>query len=185
MRILRLLIVLVAVLWLLGELAVVPIAEGRIEQRVAELNRDAANVSAGIDSFPLVSRLVFTGRVNNVTLTLERVARARLTFTEIRFELEGIEVDRATLFQRQPKVTAIDRGRITAVIDAGVLGNVAAGLRLNPRIRGRSLVVGPVSFPIPSDLVPCEPEVEVADSDVIISCTIDEVPEVLLEAAQS
>ena len=185
MRVLRLLIVLLAVLWLLGELAVVPIAEGRIEQRVAELNRDAANVNADIDSFPLVSRLVFTGRVNEVTLTLERVARARLEFAEIRFALSGIEVDRATLLQRQPRVTAIDHGTITAVIDAGVLGNVASALRLNPRISGRNLVVGPLSFPIPSDLVPCQPEVRVDESDVIVSCTIDEVPQVLLDAAQT
>ncbi|MGH2760417.1 MAG: LmeA family phospholipid-binding protein [Actinomycetota bacterium] len=184
MRLFRLLLVLLAVLWLAGELTVVPIAEGRIEQRVAELNRDAANVNANIDSFPLVSRLVFTGRVNEVTLTLERVARARLTFAEVRFALEGIEVDRATLLQRQPKVTAIDRGTITAVIDTGVLGNVASALRLNPRVRGRTLVVGLLSFPIPSDLVPCQPEVRVEDNDVIVSCTIDEVPEVLLDAAQ-
>lgn len=185
MRIFRLLVVVVAVAWLVGELAVVPIAEGRIEQRVAELNRDAAIVGAGIDSFPLVSRLIFTGRVANVTLTLERVARARLTFAEIRFELSGIEVDRSTLFHRQPRVTAIDRGSITAKIDAGALGDIASAAGLTPRVRGRSLVVGPLSFPIPSDLVPCQPEVEVAGRDVIVSCTIDEVPKVLLDAAQS
>lgn len=185
MRLFRLLIVVLAVAWLVGELAVVPIAEGRIEQRVAELNRDAANASAGIDSFPLVSRLIFTGKVNHVTLTLERVARARLTFAEIRFELSGIEVDRSSLFQQQPKVTAIDRGTITATIDAGVLGNIASAAGVTPRVRGRSLVVGPVSFPIPSDLVPCEPEVDVVDRDVIVSCTIDEVPKVLLDAAQN
>src|SRR5688572_8807940 len=89
-RIFRLLLVILALLWLVGELAAVPIAEGRVEQRVAELNRDAANVSANIDSFPLVSRLVFAGRVNEVTVTLERVARARLTFAEVRFELSDI-----------------------------------------------------------------------------------------------
>jgi hypothetical protein len=152
---------------------------------VAELNRDAANVSASIDSFPLVSRLVFTGRVNDVTVTLEQVARARLTFAEVRFELSGIEVDRASIFQRDPRVTAIDRGTITAIIDAGVLGQAASALGLEARVRGRTLVVGPASFPLPSDLLPCEPEARAEGEQVIVSCTINEVPEGLLEAAQS
>jgi len=176
-------------LWLVGEMAAVPFAERQIEQRVAERNREAATVRADIDSFPLVSRLLFTGRVNEVDVTLDRVVRRRLTFAEVRFELAGLDVDRAALIRGDARVTAIDRGTISATIDAGalsaILGRVLEAVGANVRVSGRTLLVGPASFQIPSDLMPCEPEARVEGEQVIVSCTIDEFPEALLEAAQN
>jgi hypothetical protein len=176
-------------LWLVGEIAAVPFAERQVEQRVAERNRDAATVRADINSFPLVSRVLFTGRVNEADVTLDRVVRSRLTFAEVRFELAGLEVDRAALIRGEARVTAIDRGTITATIDGGALSGLAGraleAVGADVRISGRALLVGPASFQIPSDLLPCDPEARVDDGRVIVSCTIDEFPETLLEAAQN
>src|SRR5687768_11051203 len=176
-------------LWLVGEIAAVPFAERQVEQRVAERNRDAATVRADINSFPLVSRLLFTGRVNEVDVTLDRVVRSRLTFAEVRFALAGLEVDRAALIRGEARVTAIDRGTITATVDldglSSLLGRALEAVGANVRVSGRALLVGPASFPIPSDLMPCTPQARVEGEQVIVSCTIDEFPEALLEAAQN
>lgn len=189
MRKLLIAAIVLGALWLVAEIAAVPFAERQIEQRAAERNRDAATVRADIDSFPLVSRLLLTGRVNEVDVTLDRVVRRRLTFAEVRFALAGLDVDRAALIRGDARVTAIDRGTITATIDAGalsaVVGRALEAVGANVRISGRTLVVGPATFQIPSDLMPCAPDVRVDDEQVIVSCTIDEFPEALLEAAQN
>lgn len=177
------------VVWLLVELAAVPLAEGRLEQQVADRVEGAADVRADINSFPLLMRIVLTSTVSEVTVTLERVARQQLTFAEVRFELEGIEVDRSAALRREPRVTAVDRGTITATIDAGALSPELsrivppAGQRV--RVRGRALLIGPASVVIPSDLLPCDPEARVEGDSVMVSCTIHEVPTALLESAQS
>jgi hypothetical protein len=188
MRILRWLLILLAALWLVGELAVVPFAESRIEQRVAERNPGVGSVKADIGSFPVATRLVLTGRINKLDVTLDRVVRQRLTFAQVRFELTGIELDRGSILRRETRVSAIDTGRVTATIDGGALASVFGRVinlsDVTVRVRGRVLAIGPASVSIASDLLPCEPQARVEGDSVILTCTFDEVPQAVLEAAQ-
>jgi hypothetical protein len=129
-----------------------------------------------------------TGKARKVTITLDDVARQAVTFATVSFALEGIAIDRATIVQGNPRITDIDRGTITATIDlgsvGGVLGRIADAVGLRPQMSGRTLHIGSAAVPISSDLFPCSPEAAIEDRTITLSCTIDEVPEALIEAAQ-
>jgi hypothetical protein len=181
-----LLFVLVA-LWLVAEIAAIPVANRMIEQRVAAQSRGVAAVHASVGTFPVVARFLLTGRVSKVTVTLDRVARLALTFTQVRFDLRGVELDRAGLVKRQARITAIDRGTVTAIIDISSLPPRLAELvsQAGVHASGRTLLLGTTSFQMSSDILPCNPDARVVGRQVIVSCTIQNVPPVLLERAQS
>lgn len=177
------LIVLVA-LWVVGELAAAPVAERVIEQEVKTRYRDAATVEVDIDSFPLVSRVALTEKIRELTVTLDRIARQTITYAKVRFELFGIVVDRSATLRGDPRVKEIDRGVVTATIDAAVLEGIPSLAGADVRVDGWVLNVGAASVVIDRELVPCDPQARVEGDSVILSCEIDEVPESLLEAAQ-
>lgn len=188
MRKLVVALLVLGALWLGVELAAVPMAEGQMEQRIAERNREAATVAADIDSFPLLTRLLATGLIRKATITLDRVARQEIAFAEIRFELDGIEVDRGAILRRDARITAIDRGVVTATIDAGAIseavGRTVSLAGLDVRTEGSRLLVGPVSFALTSDVLPCNPEARVEGERIVVECTFEQVPQALLANAQ-
>jgi len=185
-RLLRLLVVLLVGAWLVVEIVAIPVADRMLEQEVSAHTHGVAAVKASVGTFPIVTRFVFTGRISKSTITLERVARLALTFTEVRFDLAGVQIDRARLIgSRQARITAVDRATITATLDMAALPpRVAAVVSRNVRVSGRTLMFGSASFEMSSDILPCSPDAHVIGNDVILSCTIDHVPPALLEAAQ-
>jgi hypothetical protein len=185
-RTLRFLVLLLVAAWVIVELAAVPVGTRLIEEQFVARSGGVAAVDASIGTFPVVSRFVLTGRVNTVKVTLDRVARLGLTFAEVRFELDGVAVDRAGLLRRQMRITDIDRGTVAATIDiSGASPQLAAAADRNVRVAGRNLVIGPVSFRLSSELFPCDPQVRRLGAQVIASCTLTDVPPILLDAAQS
>lgn len=184
MRLIRWLVLALVGLWLIGEVAAIPIAERLIEQEVTRRYRDAATIEADIDSFPVVARLLATEKVNRLTVTLDRVARQTITFAEVRFEFSGLVVDRSAMLGGNPRVREIDRGSVTATIDAGALGGIASLTGVEVRVIGRTLHAGEVAVAIERELVPCPPQARVEGDRVVLTCEIDEVPETLLDAAQ-
>lgn len=185
MRALRLLVIVIVGLWIVAEVAVIPFAESRIETEVAERSRETTAVKADIDSFPLIASVLATGEARKLTVTLERVARLTLRFTDVTFELHGIHIDRSAILQGRPRVDDIDRGTVTASIDLGFLGSltrIASRLGLDVDVEGRTLQVGGFSAPIAEDLIPCDPDARVEEDRVILSCEIEDVPQFLLDA---
>lgn len=177
------LIALVA-LWLVGEFAAVPVAERVIEQEVKTRYHDAASVEADIDSFPMVARVALTGKIGKLTITLNRIARQTVTFADVRFELSGIVVDRSATLRGDPRVKAIDKGAVTATIEAAALEGIPSLTGVDVRMNGRVLNAGPASVVIDRELMPCPPQARVDGNRIILSCEVDEVPESLLETAQ-
>jgi hypothetical protein len=186
MRMLRRLVLLLVVLWVVVEIAAIPVANRMIEEQVAAQTRGVASVKASVGTFPVVARFVLTGKISRVGVTLVRVARAALTFTEVRFDLSGVELDRGRLLKnRQAHITAVDTATITATLDTSALPpRLAGAVARNVRISGRTLLLGPASFQLASDILPCSPSAHVVGSSVILTCTIDHVPPALLETAQ-
>ncbi len=183
-------------LWLSVELVAPRVAESRIEERAAQRTADVARVDADVRSFPMVTRLLLTGRVNRLDVTLEEVSRQRLTFASIRFEFHGVLMDRGALAQREARIEDIDRGRIVGELLEGDLaaalgaafellpGEVAVGMEDRRLTIGREGRPG-LSVPIPDDLFPCDPSAELQDGAVVISCTIHEVPAQFADAARA
>ena len=192
MKKLRLVLIVLVGLVVVAELLVVPLAESQVESAVAERSEGEAGVSADIDSFPLISRVLLTGRVKELNVTLDQVARQRLTFAEVTFSLSGIEVDRAAILRRTVRVKDIESGTVTATLELGRLGSVLGGIGRalgfgtdDVRVERGTLHVGPTSFPIGDDLFPCDPDGRVEGDQVILTCTITDVPDALLDSAQT
>jgi hypothetical protein len=184
LRLFRFLFLVIAGLWLVGEIALIPLANARIENEVAKRTRDATNVNASIGSFPVATRVLITGKVPKLSVTLERIARQALTFAEVKFDLSGIGVDRPSILQGKAKINSIDSGTVTATIDAGVLGRIASLAGADVRVDGRTLRVAGRALALDQELIPCEPTARIEGEKVLVTCTLDEVPDILLEAVQ-
>lgn len=186
----KLLLVLVALmaLWVVAEIAVIPsLAESEVEQQVSARTQDVGEVDADIDSFPLATGVLLTGRIREATITLDRAVRQDVTYATVRFRMSGIRLDRATLFS-DPRITAIDRGTVVAEIDLNdlspLLGRISERIGADVEISGGSFSIGGVSTRFAQDFFPCDPDGTVEGGRVILSCSIDDVPEILLERAQ-
>lgn len=174
---------LVVVLLAGGAEVVIPqLAEAQIESGVRERVQEQARVKADLGTFPVVTRYLLTGEVPKLDLTLRDVVGQEVPLSTVRFALEGVALDRSALLQREVEVTDIDAGVVTAEIALATLdapidpGAVEmAGRRLN---LGAGLAVA-----IPEELVPCEPTAEAGNDRVVLTCTIDEVPSILVRSA--
>lgn len=184
MRLFRYLIILLAGGWLVGEIALIPLANGRIESEVANRTRDAANVNASIGSFPVATRVLVTGKVSKLSVTLERIARQALTYAEVEYDVAGIAVDRPAILQGKVKINSIDSGTVTATIDAGALGGIASLAGVDVRVDGRTLHVAGRALALDQELIPCQPTARIEGEQVLLTCTLEEVPDILLEAVQ-
>ncbi|MEX0658101.1 MAG: LmeA family phospholipid-binding protein [Egibacteraceae bacterium] len=189
------LVVLLAVAALAVELVAPQLASARIEERVQEQTAGALGVSARVGPFPVVTRLLATNEVPRLSVTIDEVVGQQLPVAAVRFELEGVSLDRDALLGGQVRVRAIDRGRVTAVLDPNVLTDA---LGVPVRIEDGQLVVeiagtrrtlpldvqgGAVRLPagLPDialpDILPCAPDETATGGDRIeLSCTIDVPP---------
>ena len=179
--------------WLIGEVAVASVAEGQIESRVEASTEGATRVSADLQSFPTVARLLTTGKISKITVRFDEIARRRLEFADFSITMEGVSVDRGSIFSGDPEIRSIESGRVEAFIRSsflsGALGFASRLLGELPiEVRDRQLFIGgplgaSAPIPLPGDLFPCDPDAELRDDGVLLSCTIDEVPEQLIKAA--
>lgn len=196
--------VLVPAAAVLVEFMTPPAVEERIEDRVAERVPEAISVAAELDSFPLVSRLLLTGRVESLTVELDDVRR-EIRFDVIELELEGIDIDRRALVDSSFEIDSIDSGVITAELTEEALSEVVgvpvellpdraratvAGqqIEVSVVVRGDTLVVDGggrslASVPLPTDdLFPCALEGRLLSGRARLTCTVTDVPPVLLRA---
>lgn len=180
----RRLVILLVGLWLIAELVAVPMAGRLIASQVAARTRNATTVHASIGTFPVIARAVFLQQIKSVTVTLDRVTGERVPFSEIRFDVKGVGIDRASLLKGKPRVTSIDSGTVTATINLADISPVTGRLEQNVHMEGRTLMLGPIGVAIRSDLIPCSPQPRVEGSNVILTCSFADVPPVLIQRAQ-
>lgn len=181
-----------------AEIVAPPFVEARVEDQFAERTEGAARIAADVASFPLVTRVAATGEVRQLDVRLDEVARQQLTLATVRLTLEGIRLDRGGLLGGQVQVKSIDRGEVTAEISQSAL---AEALGVPARLEPGGIVLDAVSgdlagelgalvvsglpgaassLPLPEDLIPCAPTVEVNGETLVLRCTFDEVPEALV-----
>lgn len=189
------LVVLLAVAALAVELVAPQLASARIEERVQEQTAGVVGVSAHVGPFPVVSRLLATNEVARMSVTIDEIVGQQLPVAAVRFELEGVTLDRDALLSGEVRVREIDRGRVTAVLDPNVLtdalgvpvriedGALVVGIagteqRLPLALEGRALRL-PAGLPdlVLPDILPCAPDETATSGDRIeLSCTIDVPP---------
>lgn len=182
------------VLWTGVELVAPGIVEARIEERAEANTEGTAGIEADIDSFPFVTRLLLSGRVQELQVSMSEVLRERLTFTDVRVVLEGIELDRGALMQQDAELRDIARGTVVARLDYGRLSDVFGAAEqlgfgdFSAEVRGRSVVVlrnGREVFDaaLPGDLFPCDPTTELTGEAIELRCTFTDIPDWLVAAA--
>lgn len=169
-------------------------AEERIESRVRARTNGLAGVTADVDSFPLVTRLLLTGRVARVSVDADEVASQGITFVDLRFTAEGIELDRSKFLTRDAEVRDVDRGTVSARILPEELSAAfgvaqvleAEGFEIEAR-EGQLVLLrdgGQVATaPLPDDLFPCAPSGRLEPDGLGLSCTFTELPALLFELA--
>ena len=182
------------------------VAERAIERRVDQ-RLDVDSVDAHLEGFPVVARLLATGKVARLAIDLRGLVRPELTIDVVRLRLFGIELERGSFLDGEPRFESIDRGEIEAEITEAELAAVlpgGLGLQLSP---GRATVdvagvtvdvgvsvaggvlrldLGPlpaVSLPLPTEILPCPLDGEVLEGRVLLSCTLEEVPDWVVREA--
>ena len=179
-----------------AEVLVPPLAEERIEDRLAAAGSGARRVEANIRSFPLTTSVLLGGRMRRLDLTLHGVDRGELRFQTLRFELEDVEIDRGALLRGEPRARSIARGVVTAVLSTDAVLDAAGAPNLPQtaaaldtlRVSDGSLVIGgdgpfpELSVPLHRDLFPCEPAATVVGGRVRLRCTVEPVPGRLLRS---
>lgn len=113
--------------------------EGQLRARAIAFYPPATTADAEVRSFPFLGRLVTSGRVRYVSLSLEGLqATDVVRLRRLTFAVRGAELDRGELLRRRVRLVSIESGRLEALIDGPSLGR-ALGVELSIRPEGISV----------------------------------------------
>ena len=193
-------VVLVVAVLVVADVAARRVAEDQLRQRVVSRVQPDGPVDADISSFPFLGRLLLSGTVAEVKVSLTDLTVRGFTFASVGVELESVEIDRdALLEERRVALKSIGRGTAVVEVSADEISQLAgvpvqlesgrARVRLNgqlvdvsARVRGMTLVVeaggvtlASVDIP-PLPLVGCLSGTEIRPGRLRLTCSIDEVP---------
>lgn len=181
MRKILIVLVILAGLALAAELVAPSVAAARIDEAIKARSSNEVGVDAKINSFPFVTRLLLTGKIDHTTVTLTQVAGQDLTFASVRYDVDGLVLDREKLFQQKIQVRSITRAVATATIDTAAIAD-AYGLD-ETKVDQFAALIGPrLKAAIPQELIPCSPDVNVKAGRVELSCTFTEIPPIINKA---
>jgi hypothetical protein len=188
----------VAALLVVGDVATRGFVESTVNTRAQQEAPPDSTVTASIDGFPFLPRLIFSSEVKHASVHIANISAQVLVFAEVDIDLSGVHLDRGRLINdRKARITGIDHGKITAVLTADALSDAlhgapvtmadgkvtVSGVSVTPTIRNDRLAIGGLVIP-PVPFVPCVSAVAVQSGRLQLSCEIDEVPPALLDAVQ-
>jgi hypothetical protein len=201
-----LILVVPLLLLLVGvELLARPAIEQAIEDRVAD-RLDVSSVDARLGGFLVVPTVLATGEVSSLDVDVRGLVRPELTVDWVHVGLSGIELERGALLDGEARLQGVDRGEVEAEVteadlQAAIPGGVAV-LDLSPgqatvtaggvtvdvgvSVAGGALrvdlgVLPPLTVPLPAEIFPCPLEGEVLEGRVRLWCTLDEVPDWMVQ----
>lgn len=191
---LRMLLILAVAAAVVAELALPAFIEARVERTVEEHTSGDARVDADAGDFPFLPGLLSDGVVDRLDVTLSEVGGQAITISRVTMGLEGIEVDRSRLLAGAVEVVGIASGHVLVEVEEQAISDaLGVPVDLDPAmidLAGRALEVvapgGPsLQLPVPEEMLPCAPDIEVVDGVARLSCEFDEVPGVLLRALET
>lgn len=177
-------------------------AETEAESRIAARVPQASGIDVDIDGSPLLLDVLFSSEIERLVVTVEQVTSPRIEAVDLSLRVDGIALDRdAMLGDRKLVVTGIDRAEVQGFLTQEAVSKATRGEvvfapgSVTAKVRGRSFAaslkvegrrielrapipgVPPVVVPLPDEeLLPCEPEVELQEGRLRLSCTITELP---------
>ena len=196
-KVLTILLVVFVLGGLLGDQGAKRYAESTIETSVRRDIEGVSAVDASISSFPFLGRLLVKGKVSHFELVLHQVVGHRIPVEELRLDVDGLELDRTSLFgDKDVEITGIDKVRLQARITRedveavlGPLTDLAFTLTDGATLTvadGQVQLASGVSFPLPgTELIPCDATAKVRHDDIVVECTSDHLPQVVVDAVGS
>jgi hypothetical protein len=200
------LVVLVLVLLLAIDQLAKAFASRSIASAVEDKVQGVSSVDADIDSFPFLGHLLVRGTVSELDVTFRDVTGHGIDVARVRFEAKRLELDRGVLFSRR-NVRVRDVDRVTAeatiteeairkatgadvrledgraTVSAGGASAAATIKVVDGRIRMEVGALPAVSIPVPdAELLPCAVRAEVVEQAVQLSCSMDHLPGIVIDA---
>lgn len=209
LQVLLLVIAVLVVAALGADLVLKGRAEDQLATEVATRVPGTTGVKAKISSFPFVGRLLVSGKVSQVVVTVQHAGVGELGLSDIRVAVDDVEMDSRAARQGRAVVRSIGKGSVQADLRQD---------QINPRLpkgvqvqleAGKAVVTGPASaaaqlvatpegsiqlkaanrvvfdLPLPkTDLLPCAPRVTYISGAARLTCTFDKVPPLLLNLAR-
>ena len=183
-------------------------AEAELADEVARRVPGTTGVRAKISSFPFVGRLLVSGQVSEVVVTAQHVGSGPVALSDVRVQVEDVEMDTGQAMDGRAVVRSIGRGSASAHLrqdqinarlprgyqvqfqsgKAVISGPAASSAQLvtTPegavQLRLANRVLAEVPFP-KSDLVPCSPAAAFVSGSIRLTCSFDKVPPLLLDLA--
>ncbi|HET9444124.1 MAG TPA: LmeA family phospholipid-binding protein [Acidimicrobiales bacterium] len=184
--------------------------KAEIEEAAEARSGSEARAEASLHAFPFIPQILLSGRAGGVEVDVTDFRAGPLHLSALEVDLGDVHVDeRALLRSREVLVTRIrdatvaveltaddlaEATNLPLTIDAGRLGLTVAGRRVpvTPTLgAGGALRLGGVSVPArvlrleAAGVVACtDTSVEIIDDRLRLTCTTEEVPPVVLQAAQ-
>ena len=175
------LLALVGAVAVVGDLVAEQRAEAAVEAAIESRVERVGSVDAAVTSFPFLGRLAASGRVEQLELHLRDVAEQSVTVADLYVDARGIRLSRQVLLgESRVRITDVDSvaARMTVTEDE-IRRATGVPVELEP-----GMPVPDVPLPA-TDLLPCEPEVEVVQDAVEASCTADRLPRIVVDAVGS
>ena len=181
---------LVAVVAVVGELAAPGLVEAGVEETIRANTRDVAHVSAHTSGSPFLPALLLRGQVEHLEITLREVAGAQLPLGTVALRVDGIHLDRGAMYRGDVEVDEVERGTVVVEFEeqelASLLGvPVDLDSDLVEQVGGAVQVAAAgvgERIPVPEELMPCAPDLDVDPPYVRLSCAFEQVPGVLRTA---
>ena len=205
------LVVLVVGFVVLAELLLTPSLEEVVEQQVEAAGLGQRDVSVDLSGFPVVVRVAASGEVERAVVTLDEVTAEGIAFSTVRADVRGTEIARSALVDGEVTFESVRRVELSGTIPAAEITRllpvgvtdlvltpgsatvVVAGEQRSASVSATAGVLrvvpegaGPLEVALPSgELFPCPLSGEVGDGVVRVSCTLDGVPQWLLDEAST
>ena len=207
----KLLVVAVLALMLLvaADFGARQVAEEQIAERVAATEGVRGQAKVEITSFPFLGRLLASGTVTDLAVSVDEVQAERVRFATVAVDLEEVRVSRSELLsERRVVLQDVGRGRARAEMTEQELSRLLDLPVTLERDRARVRVAGQVvtatasmrdnvlrvsvagvqapAITIPKlPLVPCVADVELLPGRLRLSCQLHQVPPELVGRLQA
>lgn len=180
-------------------------AEVEAAKRLADKLPIEGDPVVAIDSFPFVLRVLHDGSVETLTVSMKSLESNGVRVDEARLTIDGLVLNRDALLDTQTlEIVDIDEAKVEAWVSAEDISRVAKipvaieDGRVSVTYRGKQYTgtakvskhavllliddVPPILTPLPAtDLLPCEPDLDIDGDRIHVACTVDELPPAVAE----
>jgi hypothetical protein len=176
------------------------VAEDELRQRVVARVHPEGPVSARVSSFPFLGRLLVSGTISRVEVSVRDLTVRGVTFASVGVDLRSVRIERDALVQdRLVALRSIGHGTAVAEISGdevsrllgvpvvleegrarvrvgGTLVDVSAEMEGNTlRVRAGGVSLPAIEIP-PLPLVSCVSGAEILPGRLRLTCDVDQVP---------